>query len=125
MPEIKLSHPIIRVKRYIEQLKYYQLKENTMPAHVSFQNANLYYSIQYNVGKYILSHNFEGGCSQSITSERNLDLSCLFDRIEKFDVIQDPEFHEPAYLYSYTDHLLGLIPVEKEYKKDKYGRINY
>ena len=112
--EVTLSPPLKRIKRGIEQLKFYQPVEKELPAEVSFTIDKLHYGIyrifQVESGDtpYIISYNFDGGCSQSVKSVRNLDLDDLFTYLEQLDIAsaKDIKFRPPAKLYDWLDLML-------------------
>lgn len=118
------SPALTRIKRGIEQLKFYKISENETPAEVSFtiyQNGTKYfYGVYRFSNKYTISFNFEGGCSQSVKQIDNLDLDDLFTHLEKMDLssAQDIQFIPPSKIYTWFDAFLSdLSEKNKRYNK--------
>ena len=111
--ELKPSSPLTRIKRGIEQLKFYQINENETPAEVAFSvykdGRKWFYGIYRFSTKFTISFNFEGGCSQSVEQINNLDLDDLFTHLEKMDLssAQDIQFNPPSKIYTWFDALLS------------------
>ncbi|CAH6419061.1 Hypothetical protein HVR_LOCUS254 [uncultured virus] len=106
------SPPIKRIKRGIEQLKFYQITDDETPAEVSFtivkDERKCYYGIFRPDATYTIAYNFEGGCSQSVKRIRNFDIDDLFTYVEKLDLstASDIKFNPSTRLYTWLDLLI-------------------
>lgn len=107
--EVPPTDPLIRLKRRIEQLKFYQASKDETLASVTFSlindDSHWYYGIYRIDNHYSICYNFEGGCSLSKTVISNLDLDDLFSYLEKLNLtsLSDVQLTGPKRLYSWWE----------------------